>query len=37
VRTPTSITISSDYDEVIKLPFKKEKVLHFHPSVASNL
>ena len=37
VRTPTSITISSDYDEVIKLPFKKERVLHFHPSVASNL
>jgi hypothetical protein len=36
-RTPSSITISSDYDEVIKLPFKKEKVLHFHPSVASNL
>ena len=37
VRTPSSITISSDYDEVIRLPFKKEKVLHFHPSVASNL
>jgi hypothetical protein len=36
-RTPSSITIWSDYDEVIKLPFKKEKVLHFHPSVASNL
>jgi len=36
-RTPTLITISSDYDEVIKLPFKKEQVLHFHPSVASRL
>jgi hypothetical protein len=34
-RTPTIVTISSDYDEVIKLPMKKEKVIHFHPSVMS--
>jgi hypothetical protein len=31
----TGVTISSDYDELIKLPFNKEKVLHFHPSVTS--
>ena len=36
-RSQTVITISSDYDEVIKLPLKKEQVLHFHPSVASRL
>jgi hypothetical protein len=36
-RTPTAITISSDYDEVIKLPLKKEQVIHFHPSVVSRL
>jgi hypothetical protein len=36
-RSPTTITISSDYDEVIKLPMKKEQVLHFHPSAASRL
>jgi hypothetical protein len=36
-RSPTVITISSDYDEVIKLPLKKEHVLHFHPSAASRL
>ncbi len=36
-RTPTVITISSDYDEVIKLPLKKEQVIHFHPSAASRL
>jgi hypothetical protein len=34
-RTPTIVTISSDYDEVIKLPMKKERVIHFHPSVMS--
>jgi hypothetical protein len=34
-RTPTVVTISSDYDEVIKLPMKKEQVIHFHPSVMS--
>jgi hypothetical protein len=34
-RTPTIVTISSDYDEVIRLPMKKEKVIHFHPSVMS--
>jgi hypothetical protein len=36
-RGPSVIRISSDYDEVIKLPFNKERVLHFHPSVASRL
>jgi hypothetical protein len=36
-RSPTVITISSDYDEVIKLPLKKERVLHFHPMAASRL
>jgi hypothetical protein len=36
-RTPSRITISSDYDEVIKLPLKKERVIHFHPSVESTL
>jgi hypothetical protein len=36
-RTPATITISSDYDEVFRLPLKKERVIHFHPSVSSNL
>jgi len=36
-RTPTVITISAEYDEVIKLPFKKERVLHFNPSALSRL
>jgi hypothetical protein len=36
-RTPATITISSDYDEVIPLPLKKERVIHFHPSVMSRL
>jgi hypothetical protein len=36
-RGPTIITISSDYDEVIRLPLKKERVIHFHPSVVSRL
>jgi hypothetical protein len=36
-RTQSVITISSDYDEVIKLPFNKERVLHFHPMAASRL
>ncbi|MFL5485046.1 MAG: hypothetical protein ACJ793_05375 [Gemmatimonadaceae bacterium] len=36
-RSPTVITISSDYDVVIRLPFKKEQVLHFHPVAASRL
>lgn len=36
-RSPSVITISSDYDEVIKLPLKKERVLHFHPMAASRL
>lgn len=36
-RGQTTISISSDYDEVIKLPLKKEYVLHFHPSALSRL
>jgi hypothetical protein len=36
-RSPTTITISSDYDEIIKLPMKKERVIHFHPTVVSRL
>ena len=36
-RTPATITISSDYDEIIALPLKKERVIHFHPSVMSRL
>jgi hypothetical protein len=34
-RTSTQIAISSDYDEVFRLPLNKEKVLHFHPAVMS--
>jgi hypothetical protein len=37
LRGPTIITISSDYDEVIRLPLNKERVLHFHPLVMSRL
>ncbi|MDQ6870882.1 MAG: hypothetical protein M3037_02585 [Gemmatimonadota bacterium] len=37
VRSPRTITISSDYDEIIKLPMKKEKVIHFHPVVSASL
>jgi hypothetical protein len=36
-RTPAIITISSDYDEIIRLPMNKERVIHFHPSVVSRL
>jgi len=36
-RSPAIITISSDYDEVIRLPLKKERVIHFHPSALSRL
>jgi hypothetical protein len=36
-RTPAMITISSDYDEIIRLPMNKERVIHFHPSVVSRL
>ncbi len=36
-RGTTTITISSDYDEVIQLPFKKEHVIHFHPFAMSRL
>jgi hypothetical protein len=32
LRSPSNVSISSDYDEVITLPFKQERVLHFHPS-----
>jgi hypothetical protein len=34
-RTPTAVTISSDYDEIIRLPMNKSRVIHFHPSVMS--
>jgi hypothetical protein len=34
-RTPTAVTISSDYDEIIRLPMNKQRVIHFHPSVMS--
>ena len=37
IRSPSTITISSDYDEVITLPFKKERVVHFHPMAMSRL
>jgi hypothetical protein len=37
VRSPRSISISSDYDEVIRLPMKKERVIHFHPLVSASL
>jgi len=37
LRSPSTISISSDYDEVIKLPLKKERVLHFHPMAESSL
>jgi hypothetical protein len=36
-RTPAMISISSDYDEIIRLPMKNERVIHFHPSVMSRL
>jgi hypothetical protein len=36
-RGPTTITISSDYDEIIRLPLKKLQVIHFHPLVMSRL
>jgi len=32
LRSPSNVSISSDYDDVIRLPFKQERVLHFHPS-----
>lgn len=37
VRSPRTISISSDYDEVIKLPMHKEQVIHFHPVAVSSL
>jgi hypothetical protein len=36
-RSGNAVTISSDYDEVIRLPMKKERVIHFHPTVESRL
>jgi hypothetical protein len=36
-RSPTVISISSDYDEIIRLPLKKQRILHFHPTAASRL
>ena len=37
VRSPRMISISSDYDEIIKLPLKKERVIHFHPMASASL
>jgi hypothetical protein len=37
VRSPRSITISSDYDEIVRLPMKKEQVIHFHPEASASL
>lgn len=37
IRDPRTIMISSDYDEIIRLPLKKEHVIHFHPLVMSRL
>lgn len=37
IRDPRTIMISSDYDEIIRLPMKKEYVIHFHPLVMSRL
>jgi len=37
VRSPRTISISSDYDEIIKLPMKKEQVIHFHPEASASL
>jgi hypothetical protein len=36
-RSTSTITISSDYELVIKLPLKKEHVLRFNPTVRSRL
>lgn len=36
-RGPTIVTISADYDEIIRLPFNKERVIHFNPVVRSRL
>jgi hypothetical protein len=36
-RGPTMVTISADYDVVIRLPFNREKVIQFHPVVRSRL
>ena len=36
-RSPSTITISSDYDEVISLPFQQERVLHLHPMAMTRL
>ena len=36
-RSPGVISISSDYDEIIKLPLKKTRLLHFHPTATSGL
>ena len=36
-RGPRMITISSDYDEIVRLPMQKVQVLHFHPVAVSSL
>jgi hypothetical protein len=36
-RAAGTVTISAEYNEVIRLPFNKEKVITFRPSVRSRL
>lgn len=36
-RSPPNVTISSEYVAVIRLPFNKERVIHFNPTVRSKL
>jgi hypothetical protein len=36
-RTPGTVTISAEYDEIIRLPFNKSKVITFRPWVRSRL
>lgn len=36
-RTTVTVTISGEYDEIIRLPFNKEKVITFRPWVRSRL
>ena len=36
-RSQSMITISSDYELVLKMPLKKERVLRFNPTVRSRL
>jgi hypothetical protein len=36
-RDPTMVTISSEYEVVVKLPLNKERVIRFNPIVRSRL